>query len=104
MVLLCVEFNLIAIVQICNIAPWFFTHLFLLFEGCGNSRRALLKLDGINTGVDRRVDHLLGNVQIAVMIDADFRNDVSRMTIPHPAVSNLYFTRHVFSNSGSMML
>jgi hypothetical protein len=45
----------------------------------------------------RRIDHAPDDIGIAVVIDADLRNDIRALTVADQAVSDSYFTRHHFS-------
>jgi hypothetical protein len=47
--------------------------------------------------MDGGVDHLFGDTQIAVMVDADLRDHIRRMTVTDQFVSYFYFTSHFIS-------
>jgi hypothetical protein len=58
---------------------------------------ALLEFDGIGAGVDGCVNHLFGDVEVAVVVDADFGNDVGWVPITDFAAAKLHFTGHGLS-------
>ena len=43
------------------------------------------------------VDDFLGDIQIAIVIDANFRDDIRRVTVAHHSISKFNFTSHFFS-------
>jgi hypothetical protein len=49
-----------------------------------------LKLDGIAASGDGNADEPLGQIDISVVIDAYFRNNVARLAWAHKLVANLY--------------
>src|SRR6185436_1817855 len=50
----------------------------------GLAQLPLLELDGVGAGVDGGVDQLLRDRQVAVVIDADFGDDVARLARADP--------------------
>ena len=53
-------------------------------------RRAFLELDRVTPGQHGRVDQFLGDVDLAVVIDADFRDDARRLAFADAVVADLH--------------
>ena len=58
-----------------------FTRLRQLFRGVHNIDRALLELHYFATGLRRDVDELLGGIEVAVVVDADLRDNKARVAV-----------------------
>ncbi|MPM90309.1 hypothetical protein SDC9_137430 [bioreactor metagenome] len=88
------EFGLVTIFQIGDVAPGSLAHLIALLRGNAQFRGTLLELDSIHASVLGRQDQFLGQVQIAIVINAGFGHNISRVAIPQPVITNLYFSFH----------
>src|SRR5687768_1146123 len=95
-VLLLVEFNLVTILQIGNVTPRRLAHLFLLFGRCGHIRCTLLELDRVCTCMRGRIDDLLRDIDVAVVIDTHLCDDIRRMTVAQFPIPKLDLTGHSY--------
>jgi hypothetical protein len=60
-----------------------------LFGGIDHIHGALLELHSVTSSRQSHADESLGNVDIAIVIDADFGNDETRLIVANQPVSNL---------------
>ena len=56
-----------------------------------------LKFDCIAPGRDRHINQLPGNVNVAVVVDTDFGNNVARISFSNDSVSDLHLTHCDYS-------
>nr|GFD02386.1 hypothetical protein [Tanacetum cinerariifolium] len=77
------------VVDVAHAAPRGVAHLLPLVFGHAQLGRALLKLHRVAAGGHGRIDKLLGNVERAVVVDANLGNDVARLAGANGAKSNL---------------
>src|ERR1700690_3624101 len=89
------EFHFMTILQIGDVAPRRFTHLFLLFRRSRDLRRALLKFDRIHAGMNCGIYNLFGNLKIAIMIDYNFSDDIRGMSIAKHSISKFKLASHL---------
>src|SRR5271157_250022 len=85
------------IFQVGDITPRRFTHLFLLFRRSRDLGRALLEFNRIDTSMNCRINNLLGDLDITIMIDSDFSDDIRGMPIADHSIANFDFTSHSVS-------
>ena len=93
-ILLFIEFNLVAIIQISNITPGSLAHLFLLVKRRAYIRRTLLELHRIRAGVSGGINNFFCSIQITVVINTDLCDDISGVPITHHSISKFNFTSH----------
>src|SRR5690606_18443109 len=71
-----VELDAVAVVQVGHVAPWGGADLVAHVHRGGDLRGALLELHCVGAGSSRNVDQLLGNFDVAIVVDADLADDV----------------------------
>src|SRR5262249_23653250 len=75
------EFHPATIFEVAHHAPRGVTELVPLFQRYAQFWCPLLELDGVALRVRRRIDQPSREIDRSVMVDADFRNDVGRLTV-----------------------
>ena len=78
-----VEFDLVAVFEVRDVAPRRVAHLVALMLRDAQLRRPLLELDGIDAGMFGSSNELFGDLQAAIVVDANFSNDVSGVPLTH---------------------
>ena len=94
-VLLQAEFHPVAILKIGDVTPRSLPHLSLLRRRRGYVGSSLLEFHSIRAGVDRGIDDLFGDLQVAVVIDSHLSDDVGRLPIAHGPASKAHLTIHL---------
>ena len=70
-----VELDVIAILEVGDVAPRGLAHDVALRLGHAEARGALLELDGATTGGRSHLDQALGDVDVTVVVDADLTDN-----------------------------
>jgi hypothetical protein len=79
------ELDAVLVIEVAHDAPRRLAHERALLGRHAELGRALLKLDGIAAGDGRGGDQLLGDSQVAVMVDAYLGDDETWSVITHRA-------------------
>ena len=53
-----------------------------------------LQLDGVSTGFGRRLNHTFGQIQILIMVAAQFGNNIGLVLFANPALTQLNGLHH----------
>jgi hypothetical protein len=75
------ELNLVAVLHVSDVAPRRLAHFVALLERHALLRVPFLKLHGVAAAGFGHVDQPARDVHAAVMVDADFGNDVVGLTV-----------------------
>jgi hypothetical protein len=95
--LLGTKFDLVTVIQVGDVPPGRFAHLAALLGGHAQFRSALLELDRVHAGMPGGIHQLPGNLDVTIMIDANFRNYIGRISIADPTISDFDCFCHSFA-------
>ena len=75
-------------------SEWVFTRRGELLGGINHVNRSLLKLHRVATGGNCNADESLCQIHVAIVIDANFRDDVAGLARTHKPVANFHSISH----------
>jgi len=74
------ELHFVAVIHVGHQAPGSLAHHLALRQWHTKLRRALLELDGVASGGGGHLDQFFGHCEVAIVVDADFGDDITRLS------------------------
>ena len=97
-ILVASELDFVAVLHVCDIAPWGLTAVASVLGRHAQFGIPLLKLYGVATCADSDVNQTFGDIEVAVVVQADFRNDKNWRAVSDSLTIDLDEPRHRFAS------